>query len=364
MAAARVVGAVGGDGADRLAFGDLAEQVRQHGTITVAAGGEFDGADVRRGRVHGQMHLAPLASSLRAMLARLPFAIAEELDASAVDQQVQWPIGTSIRNLDGQDLLPPAQRREVRHGPVQTRQPEQAGHHSGGLAQRELEENLDRQAELNGGIGEDRWASRPPITLCAPGHVLVHPDQQRAALAQRRVIAGPVRRAVAGGRWLAHAARVTAWIREVDPLSSEMCNNAYQLDWIKQEAGDLPFARVKLRHVEALMAKKAGPSAANGVKKNLSMLYNFAAKKLDYLGPNPAKFAERLKENSDGYHTWTNGEVDRFLERHGPGTKARLAILIALNTGMARQDLCHSGRHMISVKGDQLRIAYARGKPR
>lgn len=110
------------------------------------------------------------------------------------------------------------------------------------------------------------------------------------------------------------------------------------------------------------MAKKVGPSAANGVKKNLSMLYNFAAKKLDYLGPNPAKFAERLKENSDGYHTWTDDEVDRFLEQHGPGAKARLAILIALNTGMARQDLCRAGRHMISVNDGQLRMAYARGK--
>lgn len=83
---------------------------------------------------------------------------------------------------------------------------------------------------------------------------------------------------------------------------------------------------------------------------------------ISYLGPNPAKFAERLKESSDGYHTWTDTEVDRFLERHGSGTKARLAILIALNTGMARQDLCHAGRHMISVKDGQLRIAYARGK--
>ena len=48
----------------------------------------------------------------------------------------------------------------------------------------------------------------------APGHVLVDPDQQRPPLAQRRVVAGPVRRAIAGGRWLAHAARLTAWIRE------------------------------------------------------------------------------------------------------------------------------------------------------
>jgi integrase len=136
----------------------------------------------------------------------------------------------------------------------------------------------------------------------------------------------------------------------------------YQLDWLKAEAGDLPYARMKVRHVEALMAKKDGPSAANGVKKNLSMLYNFATRKLDYEGANPAKHAERMKERSGGYHSWTAGEVDRFLQRHGPGTKARLAILLVLNTGMARQDLCGSGCHMLSVRDGKLRIAYARGK--
>lgn len=48
--------------------------------------------------------------------------------------------------------------------------------------------------------------------------------------------------------------------------------------------------------------------------------------------------------------------------RHAPGTKARLAILIALNTGMARQDLCESNRNMLRVKNGKLRIEYARGK--
>ncbi|MFT6945156.1 MAG: hypothetical protein ACJAUW_001738, partial [Yoonia sp.] len=37
---------------------------------------------------------------------------------------------------------------------------------------------------------------------------------------------GPVRSAVAGGRWLAHAACITAWIHVVNPQQSELCNNA------------------------------------------------------------------------------------------------------------------------------------------
>lgn len=136
----------------------------------------------------------------------------------------------------------------------------------------------------------------------------------------------------------------------------------YQFDWLREHAGDLPFAQMKVRHVEALMAMKEGPTAANGVKKNLSMLYNFAAKKHDYEGINPARLADRFKERAGGYHTWTDAEVDRFLARHGSGTKARLAILIGLNTGMARQDLCGSSRNMLRDKYGKNRIEYARGK--
>lgn len=131
-----------------------------------------------------------------------------------------------------------------------------------------------------------------------------------------------------------------------------------ELDWLRRVSGDLPFARLEVRHVEALMAKKTGPQAANTVKKNLSMLFTFAIKKLEYKGPNPAIGADKLKINPLGYHTWTDEEIDRFLQKHGPGTKARLVLLLALNTGMARQDLARAGwQHVKSG-----RIAYRRHK--
>jgi hypothetical protein len=62
----------------------------------------------------------------------------------------------------------------------------------------------------------------------APRHVPIHPDKQGPPLAQRRVVAGPVRGAVAGGCWFAYAARLTAGIRSVNPRSSDFCNNAVQ----------------------------------------------------------------------------------------------------------------------------------------
>ncbi len=135
-----------------------------------------------------------------------------------------------------------------------------------------------------------------------------------------------------------------------------------ELDWLRETAGAIHFIRLEVRHIEKMMAKKAGPTAANTVKKNMSMLFNFAAKKLNYIGPNPAKFAERMKINPDGYHTWTDAEVDRFLGRHPEGSKARLVLLLALNTGMSRQDLCRVGWQHVSEKNGRARIAYRRAK--
>ena len=106
---------------------------------------------------------------------------------------------TKVRDLDGQCLLPPAQRRVIRHGPVQVCHLGQAGHHPGRLSERQLEEDLDGQAELDRRVKEHRGATWAAVRRREPDHVLVQPDQQRSALAKRRSVAGPVRGAVAGG---------------------------------------------------------------------------------------------------------------------------------------------------------------------
>lgn len=131
-----------------------------------------------------------------------------------------------------------------------------------------------------------------------------------------------------------------------------------ELDWIRRQAGDLPLKRLKTQHIEALMAKKDGPAAANMVKKNMSMLFNFAIKRDLGATFNPARFADKLKINPDGFHTWTDAEIERFLAFHAEGTKARLACLLALNTGMSRQDLTRVGWQNVSGT----RISYRRGK--
>jgi hypothetical protein len=69
----------------------------------------------------GQMYLAPLAATLNTVLGSLPLVISEDLDPSAVHQQVQRTIGAPVRDLDGQCFLPATQGQIVRHCLIEVR---------------------------------------------------------------------------------------------------------------------------------------------------------------------------------------------------------------------------------------------------
>lgn len=159
---------------------------------------------------------------------------------------------------------------------------------------------------------------------------------------------------------LAHViTRYLSSLRYADLSDSRKRSLRRELDWLLEQAGTLPAVRFEKKHVEALMDRKGGPSAANQVKKNLGMLFKFAAQEGILRSMNEAaRLAYKRKTNTDGYHTWTEEEVNRFLSFHGPGTKARLALLIFLCTGASRQDAARMGRGNI-VNG---RIRYSRGK--
>ena len=131
-----------------------------------------------------------------------------------------------------------------------------------------------------------------------------------------------------------------------------------RLDWIRETIGQGRYVTMEPRHVEALMSKKGGPTAANRLKKDLAQLYRFAAKRFGYAGRNPAALADGYKVEPGGYHTWTDAEIQTFRAHHPTGTKARLVLEILLGTGAARQDAA------ALTKGNVRdgRLHYRRGK--
>lgn len=107
------------------------------------------------------------------------------------------------------------------------------------------------------------------------------------------------------------------------------------------------------------MARKDGPTAANKAGKNMSFLIKNAIKlELPGVVTNPARAADKRKERDEGFRTWTESGLDQYFAHHGPGTKARLPFLLALNAGAGRADL--AALTWDNIEGD--RITYRRGK--
>src|SRR5699024_10599056 len=89
VALAGVERAVGSDAADLLIWRDLVQKLGQHGRVAHVAGGELGGPDFQCLLINSDVDLAPDTPLRATILAGIPLAFALDLDACAVDQQVQ-----------------------------------------------------------------------------------------------------------------------------------------------------------------------------------------------------------------------------------------------------------------------------------
>ena len=71
-----------------------------------------------------------------------------------------------------------------------------------------------------------------------------------------------------------------------------------RLNWIRQAIGAGRYANLRPDQVETLMAKKTGPTSANRLRKDLAELFDYAARRLGFGGPNSAKLADSIKVRS------------------------------------------------------------------
>jgi len=139
------------------------------------------------------------------MLFSLPLAFAQHLDARTVDQMVQFRCCRLGADCHRKMLLTPANGTEVGHLPVQASKLEQALRHAHRLAQSQVEQALDRQAELDCRLALLRAAATLAASNAVPAHALVQPDEQGATCLPRRVVAFPISRSVLRFYWGTHA---------------------------------------------------------------------------------------------------------------------------------------------------------------
>ncbi|MCB1470701.1 MAG: tyrosine-type recombinase/integrase [Rhizobiaceae bacterium] len=111
--------------------------------------------------------------------------------------------------------------------------------------------------------------------------------------------------------------------------------------------GDKPYRLLDTSHIisrrDAMIDR---PEAANGMVKTLRLLFNFAIK-AKLVTHNPASGIKKLEGNPEGFHSWTPDEIAQFEAVFPIGTKARLALALALYTGQRRSDLAVLGKQHV-----------------
>ena len=145
-------------------------------------------------------------------------------------------------------------------------------------------------------------------------------------------------------RWLCEQYFASAYFQDLDPqtrrprraILEDICQ--YKND--KGEiTGEAPIAQVTRDWALRVRdRKRQTPTAANNYMKALRRLFDWGIE-YGYATHNPVfKIADLTPINPDGHRAWEEGDVAKFEARHPLGTKARLALDLALYTGTRISD--------------------------
>ena len=100
--------------------------------------------------------------------------------------------------------------------------------------------------------------------------------------------------------------------------------------------GDKSAASLRRDHIVKLMtARMEKPEAANGFRKVLRAMMSHAVA-IGLRADDPTRDVNAIRVRSDGFHSWTDAEIEQFERRHPTGTRARLALALARRRYAAR----------------------------
>lgn len=107
--------------------------------------------------------------------------------------------------------------------------------------------------------------------------------------------------------------------------------------------------RIALMHKQAMQNIVNGkkPAAQRNFKKAMRGFVDHCIS-LDMVKIDPLAGLKLAKmKKTGGFHTWSEDEIAQYEKRHPPGSKARLALVLLLQTGHARSDVVRMGRQHI-----------------
>lgn len=122
--------------------------------------------------------------------------------------------------------------------------------------------------------------------------------------------------------------------------------------------GERPVAKVTFGWLEALLGEMwETPAAANVLRRVLSTHLDLAIK-LEWIAANPVRLTEKYEEG-EGFHTWTDVEINQYRAKHALGTMARLTLELALNTAARRCNVNKIERK--DIEGGRIVVDHAKG---
>lgn len=156
--------------------------------------------------------------------------------------------------------------------------------------------------------------------------------------------------------WAVERYKDTAHWRDLDEVTKRRRDSIFRS--MCQRSGDAPLSAVTNRHIIAAMDERADKrEAANNFLKAIRPVFANAVKN-GWIDTDPTAGVKQIREQTDGFHTWTMEEVEAFEARHPIGTRARLAFDLMLYTGLRRSDVVRVGRQ--HIRGGVLTIRPAK----
>jgi integrase len=124
-------------------------------------------------------------------------------------------------------------------------------------------------------------------------------------------------------------------------LGSEATKRTYRrgLEKIRREHGNKPMRLLEAPHIKAIMAQKiATPAAANNFLRYLKLIIPYALEK-KWIREDPTARIKKISYDTEGWHTWTEDEIDQYEKFWPRGTMQRTAFDLLLFTGQRSADV-------------------------
>lgn len=112
-----------------------------------------------------------------------------------------------------------------------------------------------------------------------------------------------------------------------------------EIERFREQHGTKRVLDLKAAHIARMMDLKADhPGAANNLRRMLRALMAFAVSR-GWRADNPADQVKKISYRTEGFHSWTEGEISAFETCWPVGTRERLAFDLLLHTGQRSGDV-------------------------